>query len=401
MRLWQARNGAVENGIDVLEEDHFAELADLARKHGGALRVGLLTNQTGLDAQGKRTIDILAHDAAAAVPNLQLKTLFSPEHGIDGALDTANINSATDAATGLPVISLYGSTDSQRRPSPDTLHSLDAVIIDLQDAGVRFYTYETVVRYFLEAAAKTNTDVIVLDRPDPLGGSFVQGPISDADKESYVDVLNIPVRHGLTIGELAQYINGELGLHAPLTVIRVKGWQRGDWFDSTGQTWVNPSPNLRSLQEAMLYPAIGLIETTNISVGRGTDTPFEQIGAPWIDGRELAAYLNKRYLPGVRFIPVKFTPQAPYPYANQLCSGVNILVTNRDVVDMPELGLEIAAALHKLYGSTFQLAKIDTLLGNADVLRALSNGEDPQHIAENWQESLHHFEVTRTPYLLY
>jgi uncharacterized protein YbbC (DUF1343 family)/CubicO group peptidase (beta-lactamase class C family) len=400
-RRWPARNGQIETGIDVLEEDNFAELASLARKHGGTLRLGLLTNQTGVDAHGKRTIDVLAHDAETAVPGLQLKTLFSPEHGINGVLDTANINSTTDAATGLPVISLYGSTDAKRRPSAASLRSLDAVIIDLQDAGVRFYTYETAVRYFLEAAAKTNTDVIVLDRPDPLGGSFIQGPISDTGRESYVDVASIPVRHGMTMGELAEYFNGELNLHAHLTVIRIKGWQRGDWFDSTGETWVNPSPNLRNLQEAILYPALGLIESTNISVGRGTDTPFEQLGAPWIDDRQLASYLNKRDLPGVRFVPVTFTPQAPYPYAGHVCRGVNIVVTNRDVVDTPELGLEIASALQKLYGSAFHLAKMDTLLVNADVLHALLSGEDPQEIAEDWQASLQHFEVVRKPYLLY
>jgi uncharacterized protein YbbC (DUF1343 family)/CubicO group peptidase (beta-lactamase class C family) len=401
MRRRPARNGEVETGIDVLEQDHFAELATLAHKHGGTLRVGLLTNQTGVDASGKRTIDVLVHDAESAVPGFQLKVLFSPEHGINGVLDTTNIHSTTDPVTGLPVISLYGPTDSDRRPPLASLRSLDAIIVDLQDAGVRFYTYETVVRYFLEAAAKTNADVVVLDRPDPLGGSFIQGPISDAGRNSYVDAMNIPVRHGMTMGELAAYMNSELGLHAPLTVVRMKGWQRGDWFDSTGQTWINPSPNLRNLQEAALYPALGLIETTNISVGRGTDTPFEQIGAPWIEQRELARYLNKRYLPGVRFVPVAFTPRAPYPYAGQVCHGVGIIITNRNVVDAPELGLEIASALHKLYGGKFQLAKIDTLLANAGVLHALLDGEDPQRIAEDWQPSLRRFELLRKPYLLY
>lgn len=346
-------------------------------------------------------MDVLVHDAETAVPGLQLKVLFSPEHGINGALDTENIHSTTDNATGLPVVSLYGSTDADRRPSVKTLQSLDAVIVDLQDAGVRFYTYETVVRYFLEATAKTNTDVVVLDRPDPLGGSFVQGPISDPGRSSYVNVMDIPTRHGLTMGELAQYINGTLGLHAPLTVVRMKGWQRGDWFDSTGLTWINPSPNLRSVQEAILYPATGLIETTNISVGRGTDAPFEQIGAPWIDGHELARYLNRRDLPGIRFVPVTFTPQKPYPYSDQVCRGVNILVINRNVVDMPELALEIALALHHLYGDKFQLAKIDTLLANNAVLHALQDGEDPQRIAEDWQSSLQKFDLARRPYLLY
>ena len=261
-RLWHVRNGAVSTGIDMLEQDDFAELAALASKHAGALRVGLLTNQTGLDAHGLRTIDVLAHDAEEAVPGLKLKLLFSPEHGINGALDQEGIQNSTDPSTGLPVISLYG---DQRHPSPATLRSLDAVLIDLADAGVRFYTYETVVRYFLEAAGQTGTDIVILDRPDPLGGALVQGPLSDVGSESYVNVAPIPVRHGMTLGELARYLNGEYKLRASLSVIAMNGWQRGDWFDATGLTWTNPSPNLRSLQEAILYPALGLIETTNIS----------------------------------------------------------------------------------------------------------------------------------------
>jgi uncharacterized protein YbbC (DUF1343 family)/CubicO group peptidase (beta-lactamase class C family) len=400
-RRWQDRNGAVSTGIDVLEADHFTELATLVSKHDGKLRLGLLTNQTGLDAQGHRTIDILAHDAGAAVPGLKLTLLFSPEHGINGALDKEGIANSTDPATGLRVISLYGASESQRRPSLETLRGLDAVLIDLADAGVRFYTYETVVRYFLEAARQTGTEIIILDRPNPLGGSFVQGPISDVGKESYVNVAPIPVRHGLTLGELARYLNGEYQLHAPLSVVAMKGWQRGDWFDATGLTWTNPSPNLRSPQEATLYPALGLIETTNISVGRGTDTPFEYVGAPWIDSRALAQALNARFLPGIRFVPVDFTPQTPYPYANQLCHGVELIVTDRNVLDTPELGLEIASALHKLYPEKYELSRIDTLLANQKVLEALISGRDPQRIAEDWQESLGKFEVKRKPYLLY
>jgi uncharacterized protein YbbC (DUF1343 family) len=258
-----------------------------------------------------------------------------------------------------------------------------------------------VVRYFLEAASKTGTAIVVLDRPDPVGGSFVQGPVSDAGHDSYVDVTATPVRHGMTLGELARYMNGELKLGAPLTVVAMKGWQRGDWFDDTGLTWTNPSPNLRSTRAATLYPALGLIETTNISVGRGTDTPFEQLGAPWIDGRELARALNARFLPGVRFTPVSFTPQAPYPYADKLCHGVELTVTNRNVLDAPELGVEIAAALHKLYGDQFQLSRIDTLLANHAVLDSLMSGRDAQRIDEDWQEALRTFEAKRKPYLLY
>ncbi len=400
-RRWQDRNGSVSTGIDVLEADHFAELAALASKHGGTLRVGLLTNQTGLDAQGRRTIDILAHDAESAVPGLKLKLLFSPEHGINGALDKEGIGNSTDQETGLPVTSLYGNTTAERHPSLDTLRSLDAVIIDLQDAGVRFYTYETVVKYFLEAAGQTGTDIVVLDRPDPVGGSFAQGPMSDAGKESYVNVAPIPVRHGMTLGELARYLNGEYKLRARLSVVAMKGWQRGDWFDDTGLTWTNPSPNLRSSQEATLYPALGLIETTNISVGRGTDTPFAYVGAPWINGRALAHALNARFLPGVRFVPVNFTPQSPYPYAHQLCHGVELTVTDRNILDTPELGLEIASTLHKLYPDQYHLSKIDTLLVNRSVLDALLSGRDPQRIAEDWQQDLRNFEAKRKPYLLY
>ena len=401
MRRWPARNGTVLTGIDVLEKHHFAELAALAQQHGGSLRVGLLTNQTGVDASGRRTIDLLAHDAAAAVPRLRLATLFSPEHGIGGALDQPEINSTTDAATGLPVISLYGPHDADRRPSLAALQQLDAVVIDLQDAGVRYYTYETVVRYFLEAAAHTGTRIVVLDRPDPLGGSFVQGPLSDAGSESYVNVAQIPVRHGMTLGELARWMNGTLRLNAPLTVVAMEGWQRGDWFDSTGLEWTNPSPNLRDLEQATLYPALGLIETTNISVGRGTPTPFELLGAPWIDARTLAAYLNREDTAGVRFIPVSFMPEKPSPYAGQLCHGVQLLVTERNQLDAPALGIEFAAALHHLYPQQFQMEKMQRLLNNGQVLDALEAGEEAGRIEEQWQPALDAFLQGRAQYLLY
>ena len=395
MRRWTARNAEVKTGIDVLEAGNFAELRALAQKHGGKLRIGLLTNQTGVDFAGRRDIDVLAH-----AEGIELKTIFSPEHGIHGAQDTTNISNSTDTQTGIPVVSLYGATEEQRRPSPEMLRQLDAVVIDLQDAGVRYYTYETAMAYFLEAAGKTGTDIVVLDRPNPINGSFVQGPISD-DTESYVHYMPLPVRHGMTMGELARYFNQEHNLHAPLTVVRMQGWQRGDWYDSTGLTWVNPSPNLRDLEEAALYPALGLIETTNISVGRGTDTPFEVFGAPWIHARELAQYLNKRFLPGVRFLPIEFTPQKPYPYGGETCHGVRVLLMDRDVLDSPELGIEIAAALHKLYPENYKLDRINTLLANQHVLDMLRSGADPQHIAEDWRGPLDKFEKRREQALLY
>jgi uncharacterized protein YbbC (DUF1343 family)/CubicO group peptidase (beta-lactamase class C family) len=401
MRRSPARNDDVKTGIDVLEVNHFNELAELAGAHGGKLRLGLLTNQTGVDAQGRRTIDVLAHDAAEAVPGLALTTLFSPEHGIAGSFDLPGVPSGIDAATNLPVISLYGATDAERRPSLDSLHALDAVVIDLQDVGVRFYTYETIVGYFLEAAAQTGTQIVVLDRPDPIAGSFVQGPLSDPGKESYIDYMPIPVRHGMTIGELARFFNQQRQLNAPLTVVALQGWQRGDWFDSTGLTWINPSPNLRDLEEATLYPALGLVESTNISVGRGTDTPFENFGAPWIEGRALAQFLNHRFLPGLRFFPADFTPQKPYPYAGELCHGVRVLLTDRNVLDAPELGLEIASALHRLYPEKFQLEKMKTNLANQSVLDDLAAGHDPQRIAESWRSALDAFEQERQKVLLY
>jgi uncharacterized protein YbbC (DUF1343 family)/CubicO group peptidase (beta-lactamase class C family) len=401
MRRWTARNAEVKTGIDVLESDHFAELAEMARQHGGKLRLGLMTNQSGVDGDGRRTIDVLFHNAALAVPGLTLDELFSPEHGIAGAYDKPGVPNSTDAATGLPVISLYGATDADRRPSADALRKVDAVLIDLQDAGVRFYTYEAVVRYFLEAAAKTGTAIVVLDRPNPINGAFVQGPVSDEGTESYVNSMPIPVRHGMTLGELARYDNQQLHLNAPLRVVAMEGWQRGDWFDSTGQMWVNPSPNLREMEAAELYPGLGLIEGTNVSVGRGTDTPFEVFGAPWVDGRVLAQYLNHRDLPGVRFLPVEFTPEKPYPYAGQVCQGVRILVTERNVLDAPELGVEIAAALHRLYSQQFQLHKMKTLLENRSVLEELEAGKDPERIAEDWRPGVEQFEELRKGALLY
>jgi uncharacterized protein YbbC (DUF1343 family)/CubicO group peptidase (beta-lactamase class C family) len=400
-RRWQARNGDVMTGLDVLESEKFLTLEALAKKHGGHLRMALLTNQTGLDRDGNRTIDVLARDAHAADPSLTLTTLFSPEHGIQGSQDQPNIANATDTSTGLPIISLYGSREEERRPSLESLSQLDAVVIDLQDAGVRYWTYEAAMGYFLEAAAKAGIDVVVLDRPDPATGSFVQGPVSDIGRDSYTNYMPLPVRHGMTFGELARYFNGERHLNSALTVVKMKGWERGDWFDSTGLAWTNPSPNLRSQRAAELYTGIGLIETSNISVGRGTDTPFEVLGAPWINARTFARTLNARLLPGVRFVPVDFTPAAPYPYAGQLCHGVSLMVMDRNALDGPELGLEIASALWKLYPNDYKLDQIDHLLANKSVLDALRSGEDPQRIAGDWRMELEAFMQRRAAYLEY
>ena len=390
-RRMSVRNGSVKTGIDVLEEHGFDVLQVAGRKK----RIGVLTNQTGVDADGRRTIDVLAQ-----APGVSLDAIFSPEHGVTGTLDTLNVSNSTDAATGIPVYSVYGGKDAARRPSADVMKQLDAVVFDIQDAGVRFYTYETTLGYFLEAAASAGVEVIVLDRPDPITGSFVQGPVSDAGRESFTNYGTVPVRQGMTLGELAKMYNAERNINAKLTVVAMEGWQRGDWFDSTGLAWVNPSPNLRSVTEAGLYPGVGLIEGTNVSVGRGTDTPFELLGAPWMKGRELASYLNARGIAGVRFVPVTFTPTASN-YAGQKCEGVNLVLTERNALDGPELGIELAAALRKLYPADFKLERMTELLVNQAAYDGLVAGKDPRRIAQDWQEELEKFELVRKKYLIY
>ena len=381
------RNGSVQVGIDVLEAQDFAPLK--------GKRVGLLTNQTGLDSSGRRTIDVLAH-----VPGVQVTAIFSPEHGVTGTVDTTNIGNSVDAATKVPIYSVYGGSDAARRPPIDVLRNLDAVVIDIQDVGVRFYTYETTLGYFLEAAAKAGIAVFVLDRPNPLMGAVAQGPMSEPGRENFTNYGPIPVRHGMTLGELAQMFNAEHNIHAKLTVVAMQGWMRGDWFDETGLEWTNPSPNLRSLNEATLYPGVALVEGTNVSVGRGTDSPFEVLGAPWINARELSAYLNARQIPGIRFVPITFAPTSSN-YAGQACHGVNIFVTAREFLDSPEMGFELAAALQKLYPEQFHIEKMADIVANQTVLNSLIHGEDPRRIALDWQDELQKFQQMRERYLIY
>ncbi len=386
------RNGEVKLGVDVLEAQGFRELHADA---GHPVRVGLVTNQTGVDSEGHRTADVLAH-----APGVRLAAIFSPEHGIAGKLDTTEIGNTRDAATGAEIYSVYGNTDEKRRPSPAVLDGLDVIVYDIQDVGVRFFTYESTLGYFLEAAAKAGKEIVVLDRPNPVTGAYVQGPVADADKQSFVSYWQTPVRHGMTVGELAKMFNFERHIDAKLSVVPMEGWMRGDWFDATGAKWINPSPNMRSLNEATLYPGIGMIETTNISVGRGTDTPFELVGAPWVDAVSLARYLNARDIGGVRFIPTSFTP-ASANYANQLCGGVNIVAIDRNALDAPEMGLEIAAALWKLYPTQYKIAGLDTLMVNKASLDAVAQGEDPRRVAEQWQDEVDEFASVRGKYLLY
>jgi SSS family transporter len=398
-------------GVDVLEATHFDVLAQAAKRHGNHLRLGLLTNQTGLDREGKRTIDILQH----SLPEVELKTLFSPEHGLLGTKDTVKIGNDVDPATNLPILSLYGAKPEQRHPSLDSLKNLDAVVIDLQDVGVRFYTYEALVGYFLEAAAQAHIEIILLDRPNPIGGVAVQGPVSDAGAESYNNYMPMPVRNGMTLGELARYFNSErrvpsttsgnilVSIHAQLTVVPMQNWSRGQYFDETGLKWTNPSPNLRTPAAATLYPAVGLTEMTNISVGRGTDQPYEHIGAAYISAPALAAYLTARNIPGVSFSPTSFfvaEDSNHYPSHGKTIPGVAFTVTDRGAFNSPEMGIELISALHHLYPE-FQLSKAAYLVTDVDTMQALTNMDDPRKIAAGWEKDLNAFVHRREGYLLY
>jgi uncharacterized protein YbbC (DUF1343 family)/CubicO group peptidase (beta-lactamase class C family) len=392
VRRVASRNGDVKAGIDVLEAHNFDVIAGT---EGVKKKIGVLTNQTGVDLQGRRTIDVLAQ-----APGVSLTAIFSPEHGVTGTLDTSDINNSKDAATGVPVYSVYGAKNAEKRPPLNVLKTLDAVVIDIQHAGTRFYTYEASMGYFLEAAAEVSTEVIVLDRPSPITGSFIQGPISDPGRDSYVNYYPEPLRHGMTMGELAQFYNGERKINARLTVVPLDGWVRGDWFDSTGLQWIAPSPNLRTLNENTLYPGVGLIEYTNVSVGRGTDTPFELVGAPWIKGHEFAQYLNSRNISGVRFVSIGFTPTTSN-YSGQRCEGVNLVVTERNALDGPELGVELASALRKLYPQQWKMEKLIDLVVNQSVYDAIAQGQDPRRIAQDWQPALDEFQKLRQKYLIY
>lgn len=373
----------VLTGIDVLARDGFKQLA--------GMRVGLITNQTGRDRSGRSTIDVLYK-----APNVKLVALFSPEHGIRGAADE-KVSDSKDEQTGLPIYSLYGET---RRPKPDQLQELDALVFDIQDIGTRFYTYISTLGYVMEEAAKAHRPVFVLDRPNPIGGLEVEGPVADNEKLSFTAYHAIPVRYGMTIGELARLFNQERGIGCDLRVIEMVGWRRAMWLDETNLLWVNPSPNMRSLTEATLYPGIGLLETTNVSVGRGTDTPFEVVGAPWIDGQELAAYLNGQKIAGVRFVPVRFTP-ASSVFKGEECGGVNVVIADRARFRPVRNGLEIAVALHKLYPAQWKVDNYARLLVNSEALERLKRGDSAGEITRSWSERLEEFRKARARALLY
>ncbi|MEJ2109916.1 MAG: DUF1343 domain-containing protein [Acidobacteriota bacterium] len=373
----------VLNGIDVLREQSFAPLA--------GMRVGLITNHTGLAADGTSTIDLLYRSDAC-----ELVALFSPEHGIRGASDS-RVDSTEDSATGLPIFSLYGET---RRPEPAMLRGIDALVFDIQDLGARFYTYITTMAYCIEAAAAAHIPFYVLDRPNPIGGVRVEGPMLDADRTSFIGYMPLPVRHGMTVGELARYFRSENGIGVDLHVVEMRGWDRNFYFWDTGQLWVHPSPNMRNMLEAVLYPGVCLLERTNVSVGRGTDRPFEMVGAPWIEPRQFARALAEAGIEGAAFVPVYFTPEASV-YGGEKCGGVHILIDDIEKVHSVKLGLTLASVLRRLYPDHFELGKVVEILGNDRAMQILQSGGGPGEVLEETRAETERFLVRRRHALIY
>ena len=368
-------------GLDVLAQSKF-------QLYQGK-QIGLITNQTGIDREGRRNIDLMR---AAGV---KIAAIFSPEHGFAGLEDRENIGDSVDPATGIHVWSLYGKT---LRPTPEMLRGVDTLVFDIQDVGTRFYTYEATMIYALEEAAKAKIPFYVLDRPNPITGLHVEGPMLEADKVSSLTAYPLPLRHGMTMGELANLVNGERHLNADLHVVEMTGWNRALWFDQTGLPWVDPSPNMRSVTAALLYPGLALLElSTNYSVGRGTGAPFEQVGADWMRGRDVVRLLNSREIPGARFYPVEFTP-AESNFAGKRIDGVRFVVTDRETFSSSRLGLELARAYATLYPGRIAVERSQTLIGNSAVMRAISTGSDAFAVA---QSGLDEFLEVRRKYLLY
>jgi len=377
------RAGRVQPGLDVLEAQKFALLK--------GKRIGLITNHTGVDFNGKSSIELLAH-----APGVELVALFSPEHGIAGHSDE-NVVSSKDPSTGLPIYSLYGES---RRPTAEMLKGLDALVFDVQDAGVRFYTYTTTMGYCMEEAAKAGIAFYVLDRPNPISGEIVEGPMLDADKMAFVAYFPVPVRYGLTIGELAQLYNTENHINCELHVVAMKNWHRNYFYESSGIRWIPPSPNLRTMKGAVLYPGLEILQNAGVSVGRGTEAPFEEFGVPWMNGEEVATAMNALNLPGVRFANQPFIPVSGL-YAGQRCGGVGIRVNDRAAVRSMRVGLEIAALLQKKYPEHFDVTKTLLLLGNEKTVDELKAGTAPEKVIAAWSADLAAFEAVRRRYFLY
>ena len=374
-------------GVDALVADGFRPIA--------GKRVGLVAHAASRARDGRSTVEVLSSDEAKKA-GVALVSLFSPEHGILSDAD-APVSDQVDPATGLAIHSLYG---DRRRARPGDLAGLEALVVDLQDVGTRFYTYITTARYVLEDAARAGIRVIVLDRPDPIGPVPAEGPLADADRLSFTVPHTLPVRYAMTPGELALLFNDERKIGARVEVVKMRGWSRRLWFDETGLEWVNPSPNMRSPTAATLYPGIGLLETTNVSVGRGTDSPFEVVGAPWMDGVRLAAVLSARKIAGVTFTPIHFTP-ASSTFAGERCGGVRIALTDRDALAPVALGIEVAVALRDLHPGDWKREKFLELLANRDTFDRLQKGETAESIILSWKTGQDAFLARRSRFLLY
>jgi uncharacterized protein YbbC (DUF1343 family)/CubicO group peptidase (beta-lactamase class C family) len=374
----------VATGLDVLAADGFKQL--------GGKRIGLITNRTGATRSGVSNVDLLTHVSRGPV----LTEVLTPEHGLSGEAE-GRVSSVMDPAVELPIYSLYGSVT---RPSDEMLARVDALVFDVQDVGARFYTYVTTMAYAMEVAARRGIDFYVLDRPNPITANTVQGPVMDAGLKSFTGYFQLPTRYGMTIGELAEMFNRENHIGARLHVIRMNGYRRSDWYEQTGLRWIPPSPNIRTPEEAVLYPGVAMVEGANVSVGRGTSTPFELLGAPWIDARKLSSYLASRAIAGVRFEPVEFTPSTDR-YSGQDCRGVRIELTDRETLASPMLGLELISALHRLYPEQFQLDATLGMLGSRRSLEQIDEGQDPRSIVSTWQPALRDFLALRSKYLLY
>jgi uncharacterized protein YbbC (DUF1343 family) len=373
----------VLNGIDILREQDFKLLA--------GKRVGLITNHTGLAADGTSSIDLFYGSKSCS-----LVCIFSPEHGIRGTMDS-KINSSIDEKTSLLIYSLYGDT---KRPTAEMLQNVDALVFDIQDIGARFYTYISTMAYCMEAAAKAGIPFYVLDRPNPINGMNVEGPMLDPDKTSFVGYMPLPIRHGMTVGELARYFNREKKIGAQLHVVQMRGWSRSFYFWDTGQLWINPSPNMRTMMAAILYPGICLLESTNLSVGRGTDKPFEMLGAPWIDPRRFAAALEAAKVPGIRATPVFFTPGTDR-FQGTKCGGVILTITENEKLNSVLLGLTIISILHGLYPEEFQLEKVIDLLGNAAAMKMVRDGKPPSQALRAGNLRMQEFLAKRQRALMY
>jgi uncharacterized protein YbbC (DUF1343 family) len=376
-------SGGVRAGIDVLRDEAFERLR--------GRRVGLITNVSGRARDGVSTIDLLMN-----APGVRLTALFTPEHGLDAARD-GRIANTRDGRTGLPVYSLYGEALA---PSSGSLADVDTLVFDVQDVGTRFFTYAATMRRAMSAARDHDLRFMVLDRPNPIDGIDVDGPVLVPPTGSFVNYHSLPIRHGMTMGELATLLNADDHIGVALSVVTMRGWRRAAYGDETGLRWVNPSPNLHSVDEAILYPALGLLESTNLSVGRGTDAPFERVGAPWTDGSALAVAVKADGLEGVVFVPETFTPEADR-YAGQLCKGIHVTVRDRSRFEPVQTGLAIARELRRLYPREWEFAKLDRLLVHPEAMRAIDAGLPLASIVETYRTELGAFLTKREKYLLY